>query len=143
MRTTEIKADRKSKKRNDRILLVSVMVLALAAAFLLWGRGKGQGMTAVVTVDGEELGRYSLLQENQIAIGDTNVLIIKEGAADMISAQCPDQVCVKHSPISKTGESIICLPNKVVVTIEGITGEVTSGVNGEDLQEDEIDIMVK
>ena len=43
---------------------------------------------------------------------------IKDGEADMISADCPDKLCVHQKAISKDGESIICLPNQVVVEIE-------------------------
>ena len=42
----------------------------------------------------------------------------------MTSADCPDHLCVKQKAISKEGESIICLPNKVIV-------EVDSAVNSE------------
>lgn len=47
----------------------------------------------------------------------TNHLIIKDGVADMTSADCLDKTCVNHRPISKNGESIICLPARIVVTI--------------------------
>lgn len=114
------------KKRNDFLLLAAILIIALAAGSLMLTQNMETGMTAVVTVDGKELGRYSLLQEKEIAIGDTNVLIIKDGAADMISAKCPDQVCVKHTPVSKNGETIICLPNRVVVTIEDRYGKMQS-----------------
>lgn len=122
------------KKRNDFLLLLLILIVALAAGFFLVVKGTQPGMTAVVTVDGKEVGRYSLLQEKEIAIGDTNVLVIKDGAADMILADCPDQVCVKHPAISKTGESIICLPNKVVVTIVTINGDGKDGT---------LDVIVK
>lgn len=48
-------------------------------------------------------------------------LIRKGGVADMTSADCPDHLCVKQKAISKEGESIICLPNKVVVTVKSDT----------------------
>ena len=54
-----------------------------------------------------------------MVIQDSNVLMIKDGRAQMKSADCPDQICVRQKAISKEGESIICLPNKVVVSIVG------------------------
>ena len=48
-----------------------------------------------------------------------NTVVIKDGTVYMESASCHNQVCVKHSAISLTGESIICLPNKIIVRIEG------------------------
>ena len=126
--------DEKKKERNDRILIVGVMVCAvlLGLAFLL--KGSRVGTTVVVTVSGEEYGRYSLLKEQVVQIGDTNTLIIHNHEADMLFAECPDQICVKHTPISDTDENIICLPNQVVVTIEDIMGKTA---------ETELDAVVK
>ena len=126
--------DEKKKERNDRILIVGIIVCAvlLTAAFLR--RGSSIGTTVVVSVDGEEYGRYSLLKEQVVQIGDTNTLVIHNHEADMLFADCPDQICVKHTPITDTDENIICLPNKVVVTIEDIYGKN---------QEAELDAVVK
>ena len=43
--------------------------------------------------------------------------MIKDGEARMEWADCPDQICVDHRAVSRNGESIICLPNQVVVTV--------------------------
>ena len=51
--------------------------------------------------------------------GGYNILVIKNGKADVIEASCPDHVCVDQRAISKTGEAITCLPNKTVITVEG------------------------
>ena len=48
----------------------------------------------------------------------TNTLVIENGKADMISADCPDKLCVNQHAISSNGETIVCLPNKVVVEVE-------------------------
>jgi hypothetical protein len=45
------------------------------------------------------------------------ILVISDGKADMESADCPNQICVHHSAISHTGETIVCLPNRVVIEI--------------------------
>ena len=45
------------------------------------------------------------------------VLVIKDGKAEMKSAICPDKICVKHRPIDKSGQTIVCLPEKIVVKI--------------------------
>lgn len=126
--------EEKKKQRNDRILIISIIVCAvlLTAFFLL--KGGSSGTMVVVTVSGEEYGRYSLLQEQVIQINDTNTLVIHGGTADMLFADCPDQVCVKHTPISNTNETIICLPNQVVVTNETLLGKK---------EETEVDAVVK
>ncbi len=126
--------DEKKKERNDRILIIGIIGVAvlLSAFFLL--KGSSIGTTVVVTVDGEQYGRYSLLKEQVVQIGDTNTLVIHNHEADMLFAECPDQICVKHTPISGTDENIICLPNKVVVTIGDVYGKQS---------ESELDAVVK
>ncbi|MCR4991648.1 MAG: NusG domain II-containing protein [Lachnospiraceae bacterium] len=45
------------------------------------------------------------------------ILILSDGKANMESADCPNQICVHHSAISHTGETIVCLPNRVVIEV--------------------------
>ena len=118
----ERNVEAKKKSVNTIILFMFFVLFAIGAMLFLWGQLQEKGATAVVTVDGVERYRCSLFVEKEIEIDDTNILVIKDGAADMITADCPDQICVKHTPISNAGETIICLPNKVVVTIESLTG---------------------
>ena len=115
--------EEKKKERNDRILIVSIIGVAVLLSVFFLLKGSSIGTTVVVTVDGEEYGRYSLLKEQVVQIGDTNTLVIHNHEADMLFAECPDQICVKHAPVSGTDENIICLPNKVVVTIEDVYGK--------------------
>lgn len=69
--------------------------------------------------DSEIQGVYSLAEDRVIEINDgTNILKIRNGTADMAKANCPDKLCVNQRAISKNGESIICLPNEVVVTVD-------------------------
>ena len=118
----ERNVEAKKKSVNTILLFMFFVLFAIGAMLFLWGQLQEKGATAVVTVDGVERYRCSLFVEKEIEIDDTNILVIKDGAADMITADCPDQICVKHTPISNAGETIICLPNKVVVTIESLTG---------------------
>lgn len=104
-------------KKNDRILIA--VVFLIAAVFLIfhfWGKVPGRG-TVEIQVDGELYGAYPLTDDCQIEINNTNQLEIEDGKVSVIWADCPDQVCVHHKSISIAGESIICLPNKVVISI--------------------------
>lgn len=68
--------------------------------------------------DKEMYGTY-LLSENQvIKIGETNVCEIKDNKCKMIKATCPKQICTNQKAIYKKGQSIICLPNKVVIEVK-------------------------
>ncbi|MBQ8803752.1 MAG: NusG domain II-containing protein [Tyzzerella sp.] len=104
-------------KKMDLILILVVVALAIGGMLIYRGFGAKEAGTVIVEVDGEAFGEYSLDENHEILINDTNVLIIENGQANMYEANCPDQICVKHKPISKNGETIVCLPNKVVVTI--------------------------
>ncbi|MCU6746633.1 MULTISPECIES: NusG domain II-containing protein [Lachnospiraceae] len=106
-------------KKNDWFLVG--MVLLTASGFFLFQflKPDNENKQVVITVDKELYGIYDLEEEQKIDIEGMNVLEIKEGQVKMQEADCPDLLCVHHKAISKEGESIICLPNKVVVTIRG------------------------
>ena len=110
-------------KKNDWILIAAIFMVALS--FFGWRIivGYSGAEEVEVTVDGEEFGIYSLNNKNaqKISIHGTNTLLIENGKVDMIDANCPDKLCVHQKAISANGESIICLPNKVVVTIKSKT----------------------
>ena len=111
----------RKKLRND-IILVLVILLAVFALVLILYLTAERGSYAVVTYNGEEYARYHLTEDsvNEIKTdAGTNVIVIKDGKVFVSSATCPDGICVAHRAISSTSESIICLPNKLVVTIEG------------------------
>lgn len=112
----------KRKIRNDIILVLCLLLIAvIGLAYLYLFRDKGD--TVKVTVDGNQIGIYSLNENmsKDIITGEKgenlNRLIIKDGKAYMETATCPDGICVNHNPIFRDGESIVCLPNGVVVTI--------------------------
>ncbi|MBQ8475377.1 MAG: NusG domain II-containing protein [Clostridia bacterium] len=110
-----------NKKRND-IVLVIILAISAAVLFLCISLFSDSGKWAVVTVDGEEYGRYPLAVDTEIVIESedgTNTLVIHGGKADVTDATCPDGLCVRFPSVSENGETIVCLPNKTVVTIVG------------------------
>lgn len=110
-------------KKRDIIFLgiLSAVAIVLLLWFMLGYRE--EGMKVEITIDGEMYGSYSLNEEQEIAIETegivTNILVIEDGKADMIRANCPDKLCVHQAAVSHAGETIVCLPNKVVVTVVG------------------------
>lgn len=117
----------KKIRKNDSILIgVLVLVAVLLFAGIRFWQGKATAeAVAVVTVDGEVYGRYPLsidtVERLELPDGTYNVLEIRDGRADITEASCPDGICVKHLPICRRGESIVCLPNRVVVEVENGT----------------------
>lgn len=110
------------KKRKNDIILLTAVIAAAALVWLVLRVTQTGGAAVVVTVDGEIYGTYPLNEDAEIRIGDDetyNVILIEDGGVRMIDASCPRKLCVKQGEIRYDGQSIICLPNKVVVTIEG------------------------
>ena len=107
------------RHRND--LLLALAVLALAAAARAVTRRGGSGGGAGGTGDGEETGRYALDEDRTVTIGaaDYNVLEISGGRAAVVEANCADHTCVRAGWISREGETIVCLPHRLVVRIQG------------------------
>ena len=106
-------------KKNDWILVAVILIFAGIGFLIYLNFGKQSAGLVKITVDGELFGTYSLEKDQEIEINDTNRLIIEDGQGDMIEADCPDQICVEHISISKNKETIVCLPNKVIVEIVG------------------------
>lgn len=112
-------------RKNDILLVFIIFAVAGLAYFLHNVIGASGAGSVTVKVNGVIEGVYSLGEDQEIEInGGTNHLIIKNGKADMTEADCPDKLCVNQKAVSKRHESIICLPNKVIV-------EVNSGESGE------------
>ncbi|MCR4695052.1 MAG: NusG domain II-containing protein [Pseudobutyrivibrio sp.] len=112
-------------KRNDLILIIIILVVLGAATlglrFYQLSTTKDQAM-AVVTIDGQLYGKYPLSEDMELKItqdnGEYNILHIEDGYASVTEASCRDKICVNHSHIHYSGDTIVCLPNKVVVSIE-------------------------
>ena len=106
-------------KKADVILLAIILTVGIVGSSLYFITGK-QAEYISVSVGGEMIGVYSLNSDCEIPIysgNGENILRIQNGTAQMISANCPNLDCVQHNEISQNNESIICLPNKVVVTV--------------------------
>ena len=107
------------KIKGDIILIASLVLLVLLCALALT-LFKKEGDAVRVSVDGKEWGVYSLSVDREVEIVTEygrNTLVIKDGKAEIREASCPDGICSAHRAVSHSGESIICLPNKVVVEV--------------------------
>ena len=110
-----------NKKRRRDVLLILGILLVGGAALLLTLLLRTPGDQVVVEVDGAVFGTYDLHKDAKVRIetedGGYNVLEITDGFVSVTQASCPDKLCVHQHRISCSDESIICLPNKVVITI--------------------------
>lgn len=102
-------------KKGDIVIISALLVLSAASALLIFPHKKGN--TVKVTQNGQTVYEGSLYENKELFLG-TNTLEIKNGHIKMVSADCKNQICVNHKEISRSGESIICLPNKITAEIE-------------------------
>ena len=110
---------KKKRLRNDLILILALLLAAGAFWLLVSSRGSKDGVV-IVRVDGVETERHALTENGTYPLnGGTNVLVIRDGAAWMEEADCPDKICISQGKIRREGQAIICLPNRVTVTVEG------------------------
>ena len=107
--------------RNDLLLVAILLILGGALAlFLRFTRQAGAAVT--VQIDGKVVMELPLSEDTQLVLGEgahTNTLVIKGGAARVVDASCPDRLCVGQGAVQYAGESIVCLPHKLVVTVRG------------------------
>ena len=115
-------------RKNDIYLFIALLLGALILILVVNMTQKG-GKEVVVTIDGEVAYSFPLEEDLEFEIkgydGGTNYLIIENGQAYLKEASCPDHLCVHMGKISKASQSIICLPNRVVIEIKGENTEKT------------------
>ena len=105
------------KNFADIILVLSLLLVSLSV-FLIIALTRDDGAFAVVSVDGREVAEYPLSRDGEYSLnGGTNILVIEGGRAYMKSATCPDGLCIHQGKKHRSGERIVCLPNRVMVEI--------------------------
>lgn len=96
-------------------------VLLLAGALVLITMPKGEGGEVLITLDGEVFGKYPFKNAVIEVVSERgeNTVEISPGGARILDASCPDKLCMRTGVIKKAGESIVCLPNRLVISILG------------------------
>lgn len=122
--------------KGDKFLILMILLISLSS-FLYINRYafSDREMYVSVQVNGVEIKKIIL--DSQL-VGHTipvqteygyNLIELGDGKVRVIEADCPDKIDVKQGYISRIGETIVCLPNRMVIEIKGSPSE------------DEIDIM--
>lgn len=115
--------------RKDMIALSLIIIVGLIAIIFLRFIN-ADAKRVVVTLSGKTYGSYLLDDDVRVVINSpgkgVNTLVIQNGEAFVIDASCPDKLCEKMGHISRRGQSIICLPNEMTVSV---LGDDNSGVD--------------
>ena len=112
-------------KKKDIILIAAVLAISLISLVAIKMTQK-DGKEVTVTVEGKEVYKTSIKKDQIYQIPEkngTNVMQIKDGKVTMKKADCKDQICADHKAIEKSGETIVCLPHKVVIEIQSEDGK--------------------
>ena len=115
--------------RNDILLAAGLLLVGGALALFLWLTRQAGG-TVTVQIDGKTVMELPLNEDAQIVLGEgehTNTLVVRDGKAQVVEASCPDQICVRQGAVQYAGESIVCLPHRLVITVRG---GADSGLDG-------------
>lgn len=109
----------------DVIAVAAVLLIAVLLTVLPFLTAAGGEYLAVITPDGEQLYR---LDEPQTLILESNGIIltvtIENGSARVIHSDCPDGICISSGAISRKGETVLCAPAGVTLTVKGGDGNV-------------------
>ena len=112
-------------RKADIVLFIVLLAFGFAMLFFTIRAASSPGEQVVINVDGTEYGRYPLDRDRVIEIqnGDRlNIVTIKDGGVSMSYSTCKNQICVHEGEVTAPGQLIVCLPNYVIVEIEGGEG---------------------
>lgn len=110
-------------KKGDFIIVLALAVLALGYGGYRLIFPASAASYVTITQNTKLLYQLPLNEDTQIRVdspdGGYNLVVIEGGKAFIKEADCPDLVCVKSRPVSSPGETIICLPYRLVVECGG------------------------
>lgn len=112
-------------KKGDYFLIGFILLFSIISVVIMTF-SRSNGGIAVVYSDNIEYGRYPLSQDTSFVVeynNQYNKICIENGTAFVSEASCPDGYCVHQLHISSEGETIVCLPNKLVIRIENGKGD--------------------
>ena len=117
--------------RWDALVVCAVVLLAVLSAVTIWGGEKDSGeLMVVISVDGEEVERCPLTNYPDMAVpysanGYTLYVALDESffpdafGISVSQSDCPTQDCVHTGVITRSGQSIVCLPARIIVQLVG------------------------
>ena len=115
--------------KGDVVVISFVIMLAILIGVVFWMKtGTEQGSVVAVYQEGEKIQELSLDKDTEVLIENyyTNKLIVRDKKVAIVESDCPGMDCVHSGAISGKGRSLVCLPNRVEIRIEG---EVDSEVD--------------
>jgi len=121
---------------NKKLVTVFICIFAiflLATAYL--NSIQPKKLVAVITVNGKTVKKVDLSKDDMFDIKTefgTNTVVVENEKIYVKDATCPDGVCIRHGALRNKYDSIVCLPNKLVIEYENRGNDIdaVSGRNG-------------
>ena len=108
-------------KIGDFILIGLILIGFLIGVFWI-RRDISKGEEVSIFIDNREVYRFSLFESKTFSIqgmiGET-LIQINQGQIWVEKAPCPHQICKNMGKISHSGETIVCIPNRILIQING------------------------
>ncbi|WP_084764452.1 NusG domain II-containing protein [Clostridium massiliamazoniense] len=123
-------------RKCDILLILLLILISFLPYFLFLNHiNKNYNSTyAEIKVDGKLYKNVPLSSNSGTSsfiiktIHGNNKISIEDNSIAISEADCLDSLCIKQGPISKVGETIICLPHKVVIEIKGEESDNTDDI---------------
>lgn len=124
-------------KKGDKItavVIACIIVISSIGVFAYMNLIKGSSHIAEIKQDGKvirtiDLDKIDTAEEIKITYKDGyNIIRVENGRIRIIDADCPDKLCVKTGWITESGQSVICLPHKLIIKIQGGSKEIDENV---------------
>lgn len=103
-------------KKMDKALILLVMIVTLLV-YLYMQITNEDPLYVGISYDGKTIEKINLNEDRILKTEYGNIINVKDGDVWVSWADCPDELCVRQGTIRRTGESIICIPNKTIVMI--------------------------
>jgi hypothetical protein len=124
-------------KKLDYVVIIALIVISLlSSGIILYSSAnkKYQSQYVEISVKGSLYKKIPLDSATEETIDvktelGENVIGISKGLVRIMDADCPDKICIKDGTISRPGQSLVCLPNKLVVEIKGVKNAETDDVS--------------
>ncbi len=114
--------------KKDIILILILLVAGVTG--LIAVNSADRGKTATVKADGKTVEVISLEDENGSVKYNGVVICLENGEIYVKDSDCADKICVRSGRISKSGETVICAPNRVSVEINGDKSDSPDALTG-------------
>ena len=122
------------KHKKDLLLIVIILAIAAVGFTVNYYIQKKPAAQLEITVDGKVVELLDLNKDTEMTIdgwnGGTNHLIIQDGIAWVDEATCPDKVCIHQGKVTMNRQMIVCLPNRLVISVSGSDAPEVDGITG-------------